>query len=103
MVTTTSINKFIDRMGIVVKLESHLSGSGSLCVKITAKFQNKVQYYIVDCFKQNKDGRVVWVDSEPLLFPKDGIFAYFGDHNAIDNYFLDLTTEYAQNWFESNK
>lgn len=96
-----TIKKFIDKMGMTISIVPHESSS-LLCITLKVLYKKKIQYLVDDCFRITKDGKPEWKDSEFFVMVGDGVFSYLGDSNAIDNYFLELTTNYA-NKFMNDK
>lgn len=101
MVNSTAIEKFIDRLGMTISLTPIKHGE-NLAIEVKVRYKGKLQYWIQDYYLV-KDGKVDWYDSNMDTAVKDGVFSYLGDDDAVDNYFLDRTHEFAQMVVDADK
>ena len=100
MVTDNAIKKFMDRLGVKVVMFPHQS-SNNICIHCKVIYKNITQYYVEDCYGVNENGQVFFVESEMNVGSNDGVFAYLGDDEAVDNFFLDVTQAYAQKFIDN--
>lgn len=102
----TTVEGFINSLGIeysarvLTTVINQEKKKKQVCVLVSATYKEKKVYQIVDCFARKKDGTIEYLESEPYIHPKDGVFSYLGDDNAVDNFFLDVSTLVAEKWFE---
>lgn len=94
-----SIKKFMDKLGMKIYI-TPWSSDKSICVHLKVRKAEKLQYYVEDCYEMNDKGELVWKSGEFNVGVRDGVFAYLGDDNAVDNFFLDLTQDFAQKYMD---
>lgn len=99
----TTIEKFMDRMGITYSIDTHkrFNLGRSICVEIIAYYQKKPQYEIFHCYTLNRNnGKVSYDESNFKTSVSDGIFAYLGDNLSVDEYFSEIARQYAIEYFK---
>lgn len=108
VLTATLIEKFLNRMNMDYEIEISRSyrdsmGRKSVCINVTVfttKPKYKKEYIENHCYQQNSKKKVVYDQGNTEMGVGSGLLAYFGDNDAIDNYFDGLARDKAQEFFD---
>lgn len=104
-ISDKTIVKFMKRYGMKISMVPHFREDGQeLSVKLKVSRDGNIEYDCVDYFRvpPTNNGYLNWLDSDLIVSVSDGIFAYLGDYNAVDNFFFSLSELFAKKYAEKN-
>jgi hypothetical protein len=108
VLTASLIEKFLNTMNLDYEIKISRSyrdsmGRKSVCIIVTV-FRTKPEYkkeYIENhCYQLNRKNNVVYDQGNTEMGVGSGLLAYFGDNEAIDNYFDGLARDKAKEFFD---
>ena len=102
-----ALEKFIDGMGMEVKIETrpvmlsvnprkpfNAPSVPRVCVDITVDYLGELQYGQVYCYILD-EGKLQYREGDRSMKISDGILAYLGDNDKVDEYFDQLARKKA--------
>ncbi len=102
-----ALEKFMDRMGITYSIKTGtiiLSDSPRnpsiipiprICVEISVQYKGELQYEQIHCYTLNEFGFLVNKEGSIYKSISDGVLAYLGEDDKVDEYFDQLAQEKA--------
>ena len=109
LLNAASIEKFLDLMKLTYDLQiervyKDSLGRKSVCVKVEV-YGNKTkkgnQYEQIHCYQLKSGGKLVYDEGNVIKGVDNGDLVYFGDNDAIDNYFDTLARERAHEYLST--
>jgi hypothetical protein len=99
-----SIIKFLNRIDATVNIElerryRNRQGNQVVCMKVEVKFKGKTHYLQYHCYSM-KNNKITYDEGNEVVPIKNGILAYLGNPNVVDNYFDELARTEAKKYFE---
>ena len=96
----------MNTMGITYTLEITRSyrdtmGRKSVCIEVMVKFKDKVQYIQHHCYRKVED-KIKYSEGNEIMGVKDGVLAYLGNNQKVDDYFDRLARRMAKEFFDSD-
>jgi hypothetical protein len=103
------IEKFINIMGldydiVITRSYRDTMGRKNVCIEVTV-FKTKPEFkneYIENHCYQLKNGKIIYDQGNTVMGVGQGVLAYFGDNDAVDNYFDALARDKAKEFFDEN-
>ena len=102
-----ALEKFIDGMGLEIKIETrpvmlsvnprkpfNAPSVPRVCVDITVDYLGELQYGQVHCYILD-EGKLQYREGDRSMKISDGILAYLGDNDKVDEYFDQLARKKA--------
>lgn len=110
LLNASLIEKFLNLMGldydiVITRGYRDTMGRKSVCVEVTVfktKPKFKSEYIENHCYQLNSKKKVVYDQGNTVMGVAEGALAYFGDNDAIDNYFDALARDKAEEFFNKN-
>ena len=102
-----ALEKFIDGMGLEIKIETrpvifsvnprkpfNAPSVPRICVDITVDYLGELQYGQVHCYILD-EGKLRYREGDRSMKISDGVLAYLGDNDKVDEYFDQLARKKA--------
>lgn len=90
------IERFIEKMGLKVFLSAE-STEMTVMVKVEVMRGSILEYKITDFWEIYDGDELGWEESgEDEILARDGIFIYLADNDSVDNFFTELSLNYAK-------
>jgi hypothetical protein len=102
-----ALEKFIDRMGITYSIKTGpvilLANPKNpfnrtlprICVEISVQYKGETQYEQIHCYTLNEFGFLVYKEGSIYKSISDGVLAYLGEDDKVEEYFDQLSREKA--------
>lgn len=101
-----SLEKFMKTLGITYTIEISRGyrdtfGRKNVCYEIRVEYKEESQYIQYHCYRW--DGKnMVYREGNEVMGVKDGVLAYLGENQKVDEYFDRLARVKAKDFFESD-
>lgn len=103
-----ALEKFINTMGLRVSITtkgagfSKSNGKKFVCYKIVVSKDDNLEYVQYHCYSKGIT-EPKYMEGNEAKAIKDGVLAYLGDHDKVDNYFESKTRQLAKEYLFSEK
>jgi len=85
---------------IDIAREYYENGVKSVCFKVEAMRKDKPEYLVYHCYDKGSNGKVRFHSSNEVMDVRDGIFAHLGQDSDVYKYFLMLSHDAAEDYFD---
>jgi hypothetical protein len=99
-----ALEKFIKQMGIVYTIVPGKTwfdprGGTGVCMHVVVLYKGKVEYDQYHCYVIRSNNKVIYDEGNEVKGVKDGILAYLGDDEMVDDYFDKLARKKALQFY----
>lgn len=101
-----SLKKFMKTLGITYTIEMareyrNTYGEKNVCFEIRVEHKGTVQYLQHHCYGKVRD-EIRYTGGNEIMGVKDGVLAYLGDNQKVDEYFDGLARIKARDYLDSD-
>ena len=93
-----SIKKFMKKLDMKVFMVPEIYEKGKIRISLKVRRGNQLEYFSVDWFHMDDDGKLEWYDSDLEVGVEDGIFNYFASKSDVDDFFIEMSLSFAEKY-----